>query len=65
MTALLIELLSLIACVILTAGVYGALVSQFKKAGNLAWHDYFCQCGIYQGVSHWTTVIKLLKKLRL
>ncbi|MBN2066749.1 MAG: hypothetical protein JW771_08100 [Candidatus Thermoplasmatota archaeon] len=64
MTALLIELVSLVACVVFVLGLYGILASECKKANTFSWHDYFRQCGIYQGVSHWTTLKILIKKVR-
>ena len=49
---------------LLLANIYVEMDRMYKVDKNFTWDQYFKQIDIYQGRSHWTTVKKLIYKLK-
>jgi len=61
---LLIELLAIAGIFVFSFILLTVILPKMKKEmKNFTWDQYFKQCGIYQGTSHWTTIKTLLLKL--
>ena len=60
-----IEVIGLIFSILLVLGFYIIVVPRMRnEMKNFTWNQYFKQCGIYQGTSHWTTIKYYLLRLR-
>jgi hypothetical protein len=59
------ELPALIITILLTIISYYFVYRLMKKENkNFSWDQYFKQCGIYNGSSHWTTIKKYLTMIK-
>ncbi len=56
------ELPALFLAIIISIISYYFVYIQMKKENKgFNWEQYFKQCGIYQGKSHWTTIKKIFR----
>jgi len=58
------ELPALFLTILISVASYYFVYKQMKKENkDFTWDQYFKQCGIYQGTSHWTTIKKFISRL--
>ncbi len=58
------ELPALFLAILISIISYYFVYKQMKKENkNFTWEQYFKQCKIYQGTSHWTTMKKFMVRM--
>jgi len=62
---LLAELVAIVGILVFSFVLLTVTLPMMKQEmKNFTWEQYFKQCGIYQGISHWTIIKSYLLKTK-